>query len=300
MAEALKQALEGHEDGPKGLGEAAAEALEQSAAQQPYQGPASGAGVGRVGRPLRVTSDGRTEIDNVSGATLALRTRLRGLLASAKRTARRVARRGKRLDRRRLVRAMSGETKIFVNRKQGVAVNTAVQILVDRSGSMQGREMVLARESALACGLALTEIQGVNLAAAAFPGGSRGQTDVVPITRFGESVRRTAGRYAAIEAGGGTPMLEALLWGVDNLLRQTEPRRLCLIVTDGQPSNPPLCAEAIRQCWAGGIEVMGIGIGSGTRRMEHLFPVWTQVDSVDELALAMFTMMREALTRKPS
>ena len=300
MAEALKQALDGGDDGPKGLGEAAAEALKEAAQQQPHYGEGSGAGVGKAAGPIQVTSNGRTEIDKVSGATLALRTRLRGLLASAKRTGRRVARRGKRLDRKRLVRAMAGETKIFVNRTKGVAVNTAVQILVDRSGSMQGREMVLARESALACGLALAEIQGVNLATAAFPGGPNGETAVVPITRFGESVRRTAGRYAAIDAAGGTPLLEALLWGVENLLVQTEPRRLCLVVTDGCPNDSAACAEAIRFCWAGGIEVMGIGIGSRTARMENLFPVWTQVDSVDELALAMFTMMREALTRKPS
>ena len=300
MAEALKQALDGGDDGPKGLGEAAAEALKEAAQQQPHYGEGSGAGVGKAAGPIRVTSDGKAEIDKVSGATLALRTRLRGLLASAKRTGRRIARRGKRLDRRRLVRAMAGETKIFVNRTKGVAVNTAVQILVDRSGSMQGREMVLARESALACGLALAEIQGVNLATAAFPGGPNGESAVVPITRFGESVRRTAGRYAAIEAAGGTPLLEALLWGVENLLVQTEPRRLCLVVTDGCPNDSAACAEAIRFCWAGGIEVMGIGIGSRTARMENLFPVWTQVDSVDELALAMFTMMREALTRKPS
>ena len=300
MAEALKQALDGGDDGPKGLGEAAAEALKEAAQQQPHYGEGSGAGVGKAAGPIRVTGTGKTEIDKVSGATLALRTRLRGLLASAKRTGRRVARRGKRLDRKRLVRAMAGETKIFVNRTKGVAVNTAVQILVDRSGSMQGREMVLARESALACGLALAEIQGVNLATAAFPGGPNGEMAVVPVTRFGESVRRTAGRYAAIDAAGGTPLLEALLWGVENLLVQSEPRRLCLVVTDGCPNDSAACAEAIRFCWAGGVEVMGIGIGSRTAQMEGLFPVWTQVDSVDELALAMFTMMREALTRKPS
>ena len=95
-------------------------------------------------------------------------------------------------------------------------------------------------------------------------------------------------------------MLEALLWGVDQLLSQSEPRRMCLIVTDGGPNDVLSTAQAIRQCWAGGIEVMGIGIGAGTHRMQNLFPVWAQVDTIDELAFAMFTMMREALTRKPS
>ena len=170
MAEALKEMLESDgEDGPKGLGEAAAEALSEHAAQQPHDGAGSGATVGRASKPFVVTSDGAEEIDTVSGATLALRTRLRGLLASAKQNRRRTARRGKRLDRNRLVKAMAGNPKIFVHRTQGVAVNTAVQILLDRSGSMAGREVKLARESALACGLALAEIQGVNLSNGSVP-----------------------------------------------------------------------------------------------------------------------------------
>ncbi len=294
MADALRELLQDDgESGPKGQGEAAREALRQEAAQNASSG--GGAAVGRASSPTAVSGTGVDEIAKVSGATVALRTRLRGLLAAAKRASRTPARRGKRLDDGRLVRAMKGDPRLFVNKTKGVAVNTAVQILLDRSGSMSGA-IELARESALACGLGLAEIQGVSLAAAAFPGVAY---DVEPLTRFGESVRRTAGHYASLQACGGTPMLEALLWGVEQLLMQREPRKICLVVTDGHPYNSEATQAAIRRCWAGGIEVLGIGIGTDPKTMRALFPVTATVSGVDELAAAMFAMLREALAGRP-
>ena len=297
MAEALRQLLhDDGESGPKGQGEAAAEALSEAVAGAPYHGAGAGAGVGKASGPLQVKSSGAAELAKVAAATVALRTRLRGLLAAAKQSRRCAARRGKRMDSRRLVKAMAGNPRIFVNKTQGIAVNTAVQILLDRSGSMCN-QMELARESALACGLGLAEIEGVSLATAAFPAHDG---HVVPLTRFGEPVRRTAGRYASLFATGGTPMLEALLWGVDQLLVQPEPRKMCLIVTDGVPNNREATAEVIRRCWEGGIEVMGIGIGGNAQYVSDLFPVSANVNGVNELAAAMFAMLSQALAARPS
>ena len=300
MAEALQELLQDSgQNGPRGQGEAAADALQQEAAKAPHRGGNAGAGVGKASEPFAVTASGAAEIAKVAGATIALRTRLRGLLVAENQSHRRPARRGKRIDRNRIVKAMTGNPRIFVNKRQGVQVNTAVQVLLDRSGSMHA-DMELARESALACGLGLAEIQGVSLAAAAFPGSHADDTEVIPLTRFGESARRTAGRYASLNASGGTPMLQALLWAVDQLLVQSEPRKVCLIVTDGEPFNPPAVADAIRRCWAGGIEVMGIGIGRDAHYVKALFPVSAHVDDVDALAGAMFGMMREALGARPA
>ena len=297
MAEALRQLLQDDgRSGPKGRGEAAAEALGEAAAGAPHHGAGAGAGVGKASGPLQVKSSGAAELAKVAAATVALRTRLRGLLAAARQSRRCAARRGKRMDCRRLVKAMAGDPRIFVSKTQGIAVNTAVQILLDRSGSMCN-QMELARESALACGLGLAEIEGVSLATAAFPAHDG---HVVPLTRFGEPVRRTAGRYASLFATGGTPMLEALLWGADQLLVQPEPRKMCLIVTDGVPNNRETTTEVIRRCWEGGIEVMGIGIGGNAQYVSDLFPVSANVTGVNELAAALFEMLIQALAGRPS
>ncbi|MCY3731980.1 MAG: hypothetical protein OXF98_11615 [Rhodospirillaceae bacterium] len=297
MAEALRQLLQDDgRSGPKGRGEAAAEALGEAAAGAPHHGAGAGAGVGKASAPLQVKSSGAAELAKVAAATVALRTRLRGLLAAAKQSRRCSARRGKRMDCRRLVKAMAGDPRIFVSKTQGIAVNTAVQILLDRSGTLCN-QMALARGSALACGLGFAEIEGVSLATAAFPAHDG---HVVPLTRFGEPVRRTAGRYASLFATGGTPMLEALLWGADQLLVQPEPRKMCLIVTDGVPNNRETTTEVIRRCWEGGIEVMGIGIGGNAQYVSDLFPVSANVNGVNELAAAMFAMLSQALAGRSS
>ena len=303
LAEALQELLDDNGDSaPKTRCQAAADALNQEASDANQAaggyGGGGGAGVGEASEPLQVTTSGAAELASVSAATVALRTRLRGLLAAERLARRIVARRGKRLSRGRLVKALQGNPNVFVNKTRGVAVNTAVQILLDRSGSMHG-EIALARESALACALGLSEIQGVSVAAATFPGDGavRG---VTPLTAFGESVRRTAGRYAAVDATGGTPMLEALLWGVDRLLVQPEPRLMCLIVTDGEPYDRVNTEAVIQRCWTGGIEVMGIGMGRSAQYVETLFPVSAHIEQVEDLAGAMFTMLREALAGRPA
>ena len=292
MAEALNGLLE--DDGmagPKGPGEAAAEALQQEA----RQAPAYGAGDQRTSQPIVPKGAATAELARVAAATGALRARLQGLLASVKRSSRTPARRGKRFDPRRLIRARTGDPRVFVAKKPGVAVNTAVQILLDRSGSMS-RRMKLARESALACSLALEGISGVAVAASAFPGFT---ADVEPLSRFGQTVRATAGRYAAVAADGGTPMIEALLWGAEQLAMRPEPRKVCLVVTDGYPYDRETTAELVRRCWAGNIEVLGIGIGTDPEAMKAVFPVTRVVDSVNDLAEAMFTMLRETLSGRP-
>ena len=303
MAEALQELLDDNGDSaPKTRCQAAADALKQEASDANQAaggyGGGGGAGVGEASEPLQVTTSGAAELASVSAATVALRTRLRGLLAAERLAKRTVARRGKRLSRGRLVKALQGNPNIFVNKTRGVAVNTAVQILLDRSGSMHG-EIALARESALACALGLSEIQGVSVAAATFPGDGAVR-EVTPLTAFGESVRRTAGRYAAVDATGGTPMLEALLWGVDRLLVQPEPRLMCLVVTDGEPYDRVNTEAVIQRCWTGGIEVMGIGMGRSAHYVETLFPVSAHIERVEDLAGAMFTMLREALAGRPA
>ena len=296
MAEELRQLLDDDgESGPKGQGEAAARALGQEAATNRQRRGGTSAGVGKASTPITPRGTGRQLIDEVSGATRALRTRLQGVLAAAKRSKRSAARRGKRVDPRRLVKGLTGDPRIFVSKTEGVAVNTAVQIVMDRSGSMCSN-IELARESTLACALSLEAIEGVNVGAVAFPGY---RTQVEPLTGFGETVRRTAGRYAGVQATGGTPMLEALLWAVDDLLMQPEPRKICLVITDGHPNNREGTAEIIRRCTAGGVEVMGIGLGGGARYVHDLFPVSTHVAGIEQLAGAMFTMMREALMGRP-
>lgn len=271
------------------LGDQVGEKLESAAADAVGQAGGLGAGIGNASEPLKSVGDAAEIMATVNAATSALRTRLRGFVEATQRSQRSHRRQGKHFDGRRAVRAMMGDPKVYRTRTPAVAINTAACILLDRSVSM-GRRMDVARSAALASAAALEE-NGVNVCAAAFPG-YRAAVD--PLTLFHERVPQTAPRFAGVDPNGGTPLLDALFWSVDALLQQSEPRRLLLVVTDGQPSQADACKEAIQRCWAGGIEVMGIGIQ--VPDISALFPVSRCIAEISELPSSMFELLQVALT----
>ena len=75
-----------------------------------------------------------------------------------------------------------------------------------------------------------------------------------------------------------------------------ESRKILLVVTDGAPFEKDACRQAIRRCWASGIEALGLGIRSPT--IADLFLVCACIDEVSELASAMFGLLQNVLIRK--
>ena len=263
--------------------------LEGAAADAVGNAGGLGAGIGNASSPLKGVGDAAEIMASVNSATSALRTRLRGFVEATKRNQRAHRRQGKHFDRRRAVRAMMGDPKVYRTTTRGVSINTAACILLDRSISM-GHRMEVARNAALASAAALEE-NGVNVGAAAFPGY---RASVDPLTLFSEKVPQTAPRFAGVDPDGGTPLLDALFWSVDALLQQPESRRLLLVVTDGEPTQVDACKEAIRRCWLGGIEAMGIGIQ--VPDISALFPVSRCITDISELPSSMFELLQAALT----
>lgn len=231
------------------------------------------------------------DLDAPLGATTKLRTRLQGLVQASKQT-RDLPRRNGRLNRRKLSGLATGNTKIFAGHREKVGVNTAVMILVDRSGSMGGLKMSVARDSALAASIALHAISGVEVATAAFPGGPW-CASVIPMTRFGQNPKVTAGHYG-LPATGSTPMTEALWWSGYQLLARKEPRKILLVATDGEPDFTDSAMEAIKRLGQEGIEVMGLGIQHDGVR--NLFPRWHVINELSEMPEALFGMLKGKLT----
>jgi cobaltochelatase CobT len=173
-----------------------------------------------------------------------------------------------------------------------------VQILLDRSGSMRssrGREntgprpIEVARESCYATALALGQLPGVAVAAAAFPG--YGADEVAVMARFDQRVDRRAGRFASLEAGGGTPLAEAMLWGAGELLGQRHPRRILLVATDGAYEEK--LGQAMRSRLNGaGIEALGIGIHCD---VTHLFARSRSIAIIADLPQALFELLLQAI-----
>jgi cobalamin biosynthesis protein CobT len=74
-----------------------------------------------------------------------------------------------------------------------------------------------------------------------------------------------------------------------------EQRKILLVATDGQPSNPGLVRAILERLGAEGVELMGLGIlDQGTTR--HFFARHRTVQSLSELPAAVFELFQEALT----
>jgi cobaltochelatase CobT len=273
------------------------QALEEAANQSIRTNGGSAGGFGRADEPIDPPPGNPQQIlSDVHEASMALRVRLRSMVESVRHSRRGYTRHGTRLAPQRAVRAMLGDSRLFAIKRPGRDVNSAIEVLCDRSGSLHGKDgepMRIAARSLLAAVSGLSGIRGASVEAAVFPGCHH---DVELLTQFTQSLRSTATRYASITAQGGTPMYEALMWGFERLLMRPEPRRILVCLTDGEPpkSTYVACQQAIAAAIAGGIEVYAIGIK--VPDISNLFPISHSIDDVADLADAMFRLLQTALT----
>ena len=186
------------------------------------------------------------------------------------------------------------ESNIFLGKKNKTTVNTAVQILLDCSGSMRG-DIHTAKVSALATAYALDMLNGVSVGAAAFPG--HGENDVNIMSLLGETVTSNTNAFD-VSVHGLTPMGEAMWWAATQLAACNEPRRIMLVVTDGDPDHgtEDSIEELINLCRHSGIECIGLGIGSLV--IADKFPIWKTINNIEELTNAMFEIFKQQLVLK--
>lgn len=236
---------------------------------------------------VRMAPKGKNELPGVLQASQRMRSRLALAMQSQARRKVEHRRSGHRVDGRVAHRLFQGSTRIFEHKSDVRAVNTAVQLLLDVSGSMCGERVIVARQAMLAAAVGISQIHGCKVAAAAFP-------ELQIMKEFEEAARTAAPRFG-IDASGGTPMAEALVWAAANLKPRHEARKMVIVATDGAPNDPASVKEIIRRYGISGIEVIGVGIQ--TDYVQQLFPVWTSINQVTELADAIFGLLHQRMRR---
>lgn len=239
----------------------------------------------------------QTELDNSRQSTTALRTRLQALMQSTRSVRNRSGYAGA-LNTHKLHSLITGNTKVFLRKGEKVGVNAAVHILIDSSGSMAGKEMLLASQACFAVASALQSIKGISVGVTTFPGErvvydasqqAHWQT-VTPILRHGEKMHT---RFA-MSGVGSTPLDAALWWTMQQLYPMPESRKMILIITDGCPDDSQLAKAAITEAVKLGLEVYGIGIVN-TSILSLLPNTSSVINSIAELAPSMFGMLQRAL-----
>ncbi len=178
---------------------------------------------------------------------------------------------GRRMDARRLTRARAGRSDVFRVAEETEAIDTAVSVLMDASGSMGGsypgtasgvtRGKVTRADAAAATLIAVgncLEKFGIPFAVASF--GDSFQA----IKSFDEAWRQARGSRL-VENLGGTPTDLACLRAAPPLLDRTETRKVLLLITDGEPRSVEDTLAVMSQLGARGIEVTVIVIDSNRK-----------------------------------
>ncbi|MGE4292822.1 MAG: hypothetical protein AB7E32_11510 [Desulfovibrio sp.] len=239
---------------------------------------------GKSMRPLMAE-----QLETARRITLALRTRLQGKL-QAQLVCHNVPSSRGRVAPTRLHRLAVRDAKVFLRQGQRTAMNTAVHLLLDCSGSMRRRITVAGQVCHV---LARTmELMGINVAVTVFPAG-HGEDDlqtVAPLVRHGQPVHTRFG----LAASGKTPMGEALWWAILEMVPLREQRKILLLVTDGDPDNHETAKQALSAARLAEIEVFGLGIDSPG--ITSLMPRRSiNIQAIRELAPAMFQLFAQAL-----
>jgi nitric oxide reductase activation protein len=112
-----------------------------------------------------------------------------------------------------------------------------------------------------------------------------------------EGFNSTKWRFAHTQAQGTTPMSDGVQFGIQSLNDRQEAHRVLAVITDGCPDRPheKVIRRQIRLARAGGIHVIGIGIGDGAIYVQGLFgednAVWAP--SVAELPIPLMKKLND-------
>jgi len=236
----------------------------------------------------------------VQGESGKIRAALQGLVQSQTLNRSQPACRGRRLDGKRLHRLPLGEIRVFQRQQAKAAPNSAIHLLLDKSESMGyqvtdshgqpiGSRMPIALEATLALAMAFEGIPGVNPGVTAFPG--RQDDSVYRLLEHGQRVNARTGAFS-LAATGSTPMTEAIWFGAASLLRCREPRKVLMVMTDGQPNESLSTLELLQRCRDSGIETVGVGLGLD---VSHLFPSAITINDLSELRAQLFELSKAVL-----
>ena len=227
-------------------------------------------------------------IEQAKADSTYARRALQGLIQTRTRASTRTATSGAKLSVPNMARLATWNLRVFEKRTERKAVNTAVNILLDMSGSMSLAQETAIR-AALALTMCLTTFKHVNPALSVF-GGTKNVHTVLPHGQ--RLLRKAEDTIARLKAFGGTPLAEAMLSGTIALSQTREERKVMIVVTDGIPDDIPPTISLIEKLQKSGVIVIGIGIGK-YQCVDQLFKHYISIDQVEELQTKFFQVARE-------
>ena len=197
---------------------------------------------------------------------------------------------GGKLDKRRLIKAALGDTRIFRRSTQGVDCNAAVFLLGDVSGSMDSqhdgvKRITVSNQALYASAVALQRLPSVEVAVGTFPGRQM-------VLRFGQRAIQHQARFN-LATHGLTPLDEGMLMATAALSFSSKPRKLLVVITDGEADSNDLARASIDHALSLGIEVYAIGVC--TESVRDLFASCSVINTVSDLPEALISVLSQRL-----
>lgn len=172
-----------------------------------------------------------------------------------------------------------------------------ITVLVDLSGSMNGYPI----ENAMKACVVLQEVcnsMKIPITVLGFKSGRQ----KVQILHF--SNRLLKGRYAhtgivKMDAGGGTPLYNALLYLPRLLKKQSEEDKLLIVITDGAPDTGPEPCKIEVTKLGRYAKVYGMAIGGGRDALANIFgSKYIGIDSLDRLPGELCKVIEKNIIRR--
>jgi len=200
---------------------------------------------------------------------------------------------GKKLAANRLISLATGNPKIFTRKQKVSALNTAVMILLDNSGSMYTKSAgnhlyKVANQSAFALHHCLWRMNDIAVASIAFTDASDHQPSLQMLCDFKQKPDNKA---FSLLPEGGTPIDKALWYARAALLQRHEQRKVILLLTDGEPNNPTQTQAATKQCQNNNIEIIALGVL--TDAVKKYWSRSAVIDQLNALPATLFQVMGE-------
>jgi cobaltochelatase CobT len=226
-------------------------------------------------------------------ASSRMRAKMMGMLQDIKRQPESFGSSGKKLSTSRLHKIALGDPRIFTKKIEVKDINTAIVIAIDYSGSMRGRNDI-SNPAAYAIHNALFGLKGAATASIGFGcKDSNYNQQLMVLVDFKQ--KPTSDKFNR-NGEGSTPTHEAIWAARAMLLSRPEPRKILLVITDGDPDDFGKTIKATEKTERDGIEIAAVGVCCPC--VKRLWKKSKVINTIEELPSTLFEVMNELLIER--
>jgi uncharacterized protein YegL len=169
---------------------------------------------------------------------------------------------GRKLLDRAIASIPAGKENVFEYKEEDEFPTSSVLLLVDASGSMNGRLMNEANKTALAFAKAFQRMSiDVEVDYYGVYDENRNKNTIYQAKRFGQRLKPENFR---VRASGSTPTHDALFFGFTRMVNAESDNKIIIVITDGQPDKSGVLANISDMVVKAGVKLVPIGLGTKT------------------------------------